>query len=175
MNVGAVVRAAHEQGVIESGGGHAMAAGFSLRADQLDGFSAFLSREFANASEALAAANELSLDAIVSPVGATVSFVEEVAKAGPFGPGNAEPLVVLPDVQVTFADVVGKDHVRVQLAGGGGRLNAIAFRVADQPLGRSLLASRGKRIHVAGRLRTDEWNGQVRVQLHLEDAASAEV
>ncbi len=176
INVGAVVRAAHEAGVIESGGGHAMAAGFALRADQLSGFSAFLSDSFSNASQALAAANELILDAVVSPAGATVGLIDEIAKAGPFGPGNAEPLIAIPDARVAFADAVGKDHVRLQLAGAeGSRLAAIAFRVADQPLGRALLASRGKRIHVAGRLRVDEWQGQKRVQLQLDDAAPAEI
>jgi len=176
IDVGSVVRAAQEQGVIETGGGHPMAAGFSLRADQVNGFSAFLAEQFANASAALAAASELLVDAIVSPAGATIAFVDEIAKAGPFGPGNAEPLLAIPNARVAFADPVGKDHVRVQLEGGdGARLSAIAFRVADQPLGKSLLAARGKRIHAAGRLRVDEWNGQKRVQLQLDDAAPADV
>ncbi|HEY1708438.1 MAG TPA: single-stranded-DNA-specific exonuclease RecJ [Rhizomicrobium sp.] len=176
IDVGAVVRAAHERGVIESGGGHAMAAGFSLRGDQVDGFSAFLSEAFANSAAALAAASEMFIDALVSPAGATVNLIEEIAKAGPFGPGNQEPLIAIPDARIAFADPVGKDHVRLQLAGAdGARVAAIAFRVADQPLGRALLAARGQRIHVAGRLRADEWNGQTRVQLQIEDAAPAGV
>jgi single-stranded-DNA-specific exonuclease len=176
IDVGAVVRTAYEQGVIESGGGHAMAAGFSLRADQVDGFSAFLSDAFANSAAALAAASELFVDALVSPAGATAALVAEIAKAGPFGPGNLEPTVAIPDARIAFADSVGKDHVRLQLAGtDGSRVTAVAFWVADQPLGRALLAARGQRIHVAGRLRTDEWNGQTRVQLQIEDAAPAGV
>ncbi len=176
IDVGAVVRAAVEAGVIESGGGHAMAAGFSVRADEVERFSAFLSEQFSNASAALAAANELGLDAIVSPAGATVGLIEEMAKAGPFGPGNSEPLIVIPDARVAFADPVGKDHVRLQLAGAdGSRLAAIAFRVADQPLGHALLASRGKHIHAAGRLRADIWNDEKRVQLQIDDAAAAGV
>ena len=110
------------------------------------------------------------------PPGPTSPLVQEIAAAGPFGAGNAEPLLGLPDVRVVFADVVGKDHVRLRLAGGdGARLDAIAFRVADQALGKGLLASRGKAMHVAGRLKIDEWNGKVRVQLQLEDAAPAGV
>jgi single-stranded-DNA-specific exonuclease len=66
--------------------------------------------------------------------------------------------------------------VRLRLAGGdGARLDAIAFRSANTDLGRALLSARGKRIHAAGRLRADEWNGRARVQLHLEDAAPAGV
>jgi len=117
---------------------------------------------------------ELELDSVVSPAGATVALIEEIEKAGPYGAGNSEPLIVVPDVVVVFADPVGDNHVRLRLQGGdGAKLDAIAFRIADMPLGKGLLASRGKRIHAAGRLRADEWQGQKRVQLQLEDAAPA--
>ena len=170
VDIGAMIRAARELKLIESGGGHAMAAGFGLKPEQVDGFRAFLAERFAGAAQDLA--GELELDLAVSPSGATAALVDELAQAGPYGAGNAEPIVVLPDVQVMFADTVGKDHVRLRLMGGdGARLDAIAFRIADLPLGRALLASRGKRIHVAGRLHAAEWQGRKRVQLHLEDAA----
>lgn len=174
VDIGALVRAAREAKLIESGGGHAMAAGFGLSPAQVDPFCAFLAARFAEAGDALAPAAELALDIAVSPRGATVGLVEELAQAGPYGAGNAEPVVAVPDVQVAFADVVGKDHVRLRLQGGdGARLDAIAFRIADLPLGKGLLAARGQRIHAAGRLRAEEWQGRKRVQLHLEDAALA--
>ncbi len=173
IDIGAVVRGACEAGVLGSGGGHAMAAGFSLDATKLQAFHDYLTSAFAGAGAALNAAAEFHLDAMISPSGATPGLVEEIAKAGPFGAGNAEPLVVAADVRVAFADPVGKDHVRLALAGGdGARLNAIAFRQAGTPLGQALLASRGKTVHVAGRLRADAWNGEKRVQLHVEDAAA---
>jgi single-stranded-DNA-specific exonuclease len=77
-------------------------------------------------------------------------------------------------VRVAFADVVGQSHVKLRLGGAGGTvLDAIAFRALKTPLGDGLLASRGKTIHVVGRLRRDDWNGRVRVQLEIEDAAPA--
>jgi single-stranded-DNA-specific exonuclease len=100
--------------------------------------------------------------------------VQEIAAAGPFGAGNPEPLLALPDVRVAFADIVGKAHVKLRLGGGdGSMLDAIAFRAVGTPLGDGLLAARGRRIHVAGRLRQDDWNGRIRVQLEIEDAAAA--
>jgi single-stranded-DNA-specific exonuclease len=147
VDIGAMIRAAREAKLIESGGGHAMAAGFGLVPEQAEGFRAFLAAQFARPGDALAPAGELELDVTVSPSGATVALVEELALAGPYGAGNGEPVVALPDVQVVFADVVGKDHVRLRLM--------------------------GKRIHAAGRLRADEWQGKKRVQLQLEDAAAA--
>ena len=119
------------------------------------------------------AANDLLLDAVSSPAGANIALAQEIAQAGPYGAGNAEPLLGLPDVRVAFADIVGGSHVKLRLAGGDGSvLDAIAFRAVGTPLGEGLLASRGKAIHAAGRLRQDDWNGRIRVQLEIEDAAA---
>jgi single-stranded-DNA-specific exonuclease len=174
IDVGGIIRAAAENGVIEYGGGHAMAAGFSLTAAQLEPFRRFIEAQFSGTGPALAAANDLCLDAVSSPAGANVALVQEIAQAGPFGAGNAEPLLGLADVRVAFADVVGKAHVKLRLAGGDGTLlDAIAFRAVGTPLGDGLLAARGRAIHVAGRLRQDDWNGRIRVQLEIEDASLA--
>ena len=174
IDIGALVRAAHEQGILASGGGHAMAAGFSLDAGRLEHFLAFLASQFANAGAALAAANDLVLDCAISVSGATLGLAEELAKLGPFGAGNPEPLAVASDVRVAFADVVGKKHVRVRFRGAdGGQLGAIAFRAVDTALGEGLLHTQGALLHVAGYLRADEWNGQRRVQFQVEDAAPA--
>jgi single-stranded-DNA-specific exonuclease len=176
VDIGAVIRAARDAGTLEAGGGHAMAAGFSLRPEQSDPFRAFLAAEFAKHPDVSALAAHLVVDAVVSPAGASASLAGEIARAGPFGAGNQEPILALPDVRVVFADTVGKDHVRLRLAGSdGARLDAISFRSAETDLGRALLGARGTRIHAAGRLRAEEWNGRARVQLHLDDAAPAGV
>ena len=174
IDLGGIIRAAAEAKVIEYGGGHAMAAGFSLMAGQIEGFRKFVEEHFSGTGPALSAANDLNLDAVSSPAGANIALVQEIAGAGPFGAGNPEPLLVLPDVRVAFADIVGKAHVKLRLGGGDGTmLDAIAFRAVGTPLGDGLLAARGGRVHVAGRLRQDDWNGRIRVQFEIEDASAA--
>jgi len=151
-----------------------MAAGFSLMENQLSGFRRFLETQFAGTEAAYEEASSLVLDAVSSPAAAGRSLVSEIALAGPYGAGNPEPVLAFPDVTVVFADVVGGQHVKVRVAGGDGtRLDAIAFRAAGTPLGEGLLKARGRAIHVVGRLRTDDWNGQNRVQLQIEDAAAS--
>jgi single-stranded-DNA-specific exonuclease len=174
IDLGAIIRAAAEAGVIEYGGGHAMAAGFSLMTNQLDGFHKFIDAQFGAAGPALTAANDLHLDAVTSPAGATLALAQEIASAGPFGAGNPEPLLGLSDVRLAFADVVGGSHIRLRLQSGEGTmLDAIAFRAVGTALGDGLLGARGKTLHVAGRLRQDDWNGKTRVKLEIEDAAAA--
>lgn len=173
IDIGSAVRAAREAGVVETGGGHAMAAGFSLAANQIALFRDWLEQHFAAASGTVSEASDLWLDALISPAGATAELVDEIDRAGPFGAGNAEPLLAACDLRLSFADVVGQGHVRLRLQGGDGHtLPAIAFRAADTPLGQALLAARGGRIHVAGVLRANKWNGRTEAQLQIEDAAA---
>jgi single-stranded-DNA-specific exonuclease len=174
VDIGAIVRAAKDEGLIATGGGHAMAAGFSVTTEQEAPFQQFLAQRFAEGGEAFAGALDVHIDTLVSPSGASEAMVREIAQAGPYGAGNPEPLVAITDARVVFADIVGKDHIRLRLAGGDGvRLDAIAFRAANTVLGSGLMASRGKTIHAAGRLKIDEWQGRTRVQLQIEDAAPA--
>jgi single-stranded-DNA-specific exonuclease len=151
-----------------------MAAGFSLSAQQLDAFRQWLMDRFAGLHGALESTSDLWLDALISPAGATPEFAYEVDRAGPFGMGNAEPVLAACDVRIAFAGIVGQDHVRLRLEGGDGSgLSAIAFRVADTPLGQALMGARGERVHVAGYLRARNWNGRTEAQFQLEDAAAA--
>ena len=95
-----------------------------------------------------------------------------VARAGPFGAGNSEPVLAFPAHHISYAEEVGQAHVRVRLkAGEGAPLNAIAFRAVGQKLGSALLNARGERMHVAGSLAIDRWQGAERVQLRIIDAA----
>ncbi|HEX4159540.1 MAG TPA: single-stranded-DNA-specific exonuclease RecJ [Rhizomicrobium sp.] len=174
VDIGALVRAARDLEVIATGGGHAMAAGFSLSAQKMTAFKTWLETRFAAFGARMESTNELWLDSLVCPAGATPELVDEIGRAGPFGAGNQEPVVAACDVRLAYADVVGQGHVRLRLQGGDGAvLSAIAFRAADTPLGQALLQARGTRIHAAGALRRTSWNGRTETQLQIEDAAAA--
>lgn len=174
VDLGHIIRAARENGLLETGGGHAMAAGFSLKAERLSEFAKFLHKSLEPQRAVIAAARDLHADALVSVSGASFALINDVARAGPFGAGNPEPLFLLPDAVIAYADIVGTNHVRLRLlARDGASLGAIAFRAADAPLGQGLLKARGKRVHVAGKLKSDNYKDEPRVQLHIEDAAPA--
>jgi single-stranded-DNA-specific exonuclease len=174
VDLGAIVRAAHEAGHLEGGGGHAMAAGFSVKRDKLAAFCDFVRNRLETQRPAIAAADDLFADGLVAASGATLELLAGLDRAGPYGAGNPEPVFLMPDMQVVYADIVGNNHVRLRLAARDGEsIGAIAFRTADSPLGEALLKSRGRRLHVAGKLKRDDYGGKAKVQLHLEDAARA--
>ncbi len=174
VDLGAAVIAAHQAGVLEKGGGHAMAAGFTVAADRIEAFRAFLTERVSAALDGAVPVAELSVDAALSPRGATADLVRAVSRVGPFGTGNSEPRFVISGARLVSSGVVGDSHVRCTLSGGdGGRLNAIAFRAMTGDLGPGLLNAGQLPLHVAGHLRLDDFRGGDAVQLVIDDAAPA--
>lgn len=173
VDLGTAVIAARQEGLLISGGGHAMAAGFTVSADHQDAFRAFLADRILGQVGDGGPVAELGLDGVLQPRGATVELAEALQKLAPFGSGNREPRFAIAGARVVQADIVGTDHVRCILTGeDGGRLKAIAFRCADRPLGRMLLQSSGLPVHVAGQIRVDRWQGRESVQLIIDDAGA---
>ncbi|HCX69557.1 MAG TPA: single-stranded-DNA-specific exonuclease RecJ, partial [Rhodobiaceae bacterium] len=154
-----------------NGGGHAMAAGLTLRENKLEELEAFLAKRLQDDVAVASEARALKLDGAIAARGATRELYELLQQAGPYGAGNAEPRFAVPSVRVVRADIVGKAHVRVILAGeDGGRLKGIAFRAAESPLGALLMDKGAGLLHIAGRLSADEWQGRRDVQFTIEDA-----
>jgi single-stranded-DNA-specific exonuclease len=172
VDIGAAVRAGALAGHLAKGGGHAMAAGLTVARESLDGFKEFLHERLAEAARAARLARTLDIDGALTPSSVTDELIQLIERAGPFGQGNPEPRFAFPAQRVKFAKVVGEAHVRCVLEGGdGARLDAVAFRAADQPVGKALLTSGGMPLHVAGHLRRDTWNGRDRRELLIEDVA----
>jgi single-stranded-DNA-specific exonuclease len=175
VDIGRAVRRAVAEGLLVKGGGHAMAAGVTLRRDALGAFRAFLESALAADVETARRANGLLIDGALSAAGVNLELVTLLDRAGPFGSGNPEPTIVLPAHTVAYAEEVGQAHVRVRLkSADGAGINAIAFRAAGQKLGTALLESRGRQVHAAGSLTLDRYQGEERVQFRLTDIAPPE-
>ena len=154
------------------GGGHAMAAGVTLRKEKLAEFRAYMEHALAHDVAQSRHVNELFIDGAITARSATPELVATLNRAGPFGSGNPEPVLALPSHQLVFADEVGQAHLRLRFkAGDGAVVNGVAFRAIGQKLGNALLAQRGQVLHVAGSLVVDRYQGTERVQLRVLDVA----
>jgi single-stranded-DNA-specific exonuclease len=172
VDLGAAVRGAVTAGLLVKGGGHAMAAGLTLKRARLADLETYFAAELATAASGARAAAVLDVDAALTATGATAEVMDLLDRAGPYGQGNAQPRFAFPAHRIKFAKIVGDAHVRVMLEGGdGGRLEAIAFRAAGQPLGDLLMGAGGMPLHVAGHLRRDSWGGREKIELQIDDAA----
>jgi single-stranded-DNA-specific exonuclease len=173
LDLGSAVIAARQAGLLINGGGHAMAAGFTVATDRVAALGEFLNQRLEAASGG-AIVPVLDIDGTLASGAATVELAQLVARLGPFGSGNPEPRFAVTDLRVIRGEVVGDGHVRAILAGGsGGRLKAIAFRSADGPLGQALLRGGGASLHLAGSLRLDSWQDRTEVSFIVDDAASS--
>jgi single-stranded-DNA-specific exonuclease len=171
VNLGRAVQAAYDAGLLLAGGGHAMAAGLSVRPDTIPELRAFLCERLAAESEIAATEDVIDIDALVTTRAADRTLWQDFQRMAPFGPGNVEPSFALADVRVERPMALRGGHVRVTLTdGSGGRLKAVAWRCEGTPMGQRLLEEGGA-IHVAGKLKPDDWQGRQNVELEIEDAA----
>jgi single-stranded-DNA-specific exonuclease len=172
VDIGKAIRESLDGGHIVKGGGHAMAAGLTLKIENLGAFRQFMEGALTaqvNANRETA----LLVDGALTANGATLDLIELLEQAGPYGAANPSPMFVFPAHKVVYADRVGNDHIRCTLVGSDGtKLKAIAFRALGTELGELLLSERSHPIHIAGRLVADEWGAKRVPSLQIEDAAA---
>ncbi|MFL6845732.1 MAG: single-stranded-DNA-specific exonuclease RecJ [Allosphingosinicella sp.] len=176
VDLGAAVLAAKDMGLLVAGGGHAMAAGLTVESGKIGALADFLDERLAADVARSRDDRALLLDAVLAPGGICPGLCDALEAGGPYGAGWPAPRVAAGPVKVIKAEVVGSGHLRLIVAGDDGkRVKAIAFRMADGPLGEAMLAAPPHRkLWIAGRVRKDEWGDRIGAELHLEDAAWAD-
>ncbi|MEQ3744666.1 MAG: single-stranded-DNA-specific exonuclease RecJ [Henriciella sp.] len=171
VNIGDAISAAAKQGIILSGGGHAMAGGLSLEPDQLPVLRDWMDKHMADFREEREAAKELTIDALLATSQVTPELYDTLQTLGPFGQGAPEPVFALRDVEITHTRLIGENHLKITVEDAGSRVDALVWRCIGTPLGDALI-QRG-RVHLAGRLKDNEWNGRRTAQFEVIDAARA--
>lgn len=142
-------------------GGHPMAAGVSLLAENLAAFR----DAFAETARSHFASNPqdetVEVDAVASLAELDMVQAEELERLGPFGNANSEPLIVVPGVVAKSTRVVGTSHLQLTLSHGSVIGEAIAFGMGDKNPGQ------GARLDVIGMAEVDTFRGQRRIRLRL--------
>lgn len=174
QDLGGAIIAARQAGLLTSGGGHAMAAGFGLPADGIPALHDFLDRHLATAAD-LPDAVDLTIDAVVNVAAADVALATDMDRLAPFGAGNDEPLIALPRVRVAYAERIGREgntlRLTLQGEGRGPRLKALVFRANESPLAPVLEDRDAPPLHMAGWLRAESWNGRKSATFFIRDVA----
>ncbi|WP_336348252.1 DHHA1 domain-containing protein, partial [Pseudomonas monsensis] len=121
VDLGQAVRRAVHEGLLIKGGGHAMAAGITLKKDALGAFRGFLEETLAASVEKARRDSALKIDGAVSAGGFNLELADMLNRAGPYGAGNPEPVLALPSHIIAYADPVGENHVRARFKSGDGK------------------------------------------------------
>lgn len=174
VDLGSLVMNAIQLGILSRGGGHPMAAGFSLKKEKLNDFKKYL-QESIKPDMIRNDGTMLEIDGIIDVQAATPELMEKLSLLAPFGESNPEPRFVLKEVMVTRINSLKNGHIACTLTARSGRyINAIAFRAADTELGVQLINHHGRYFNVAGTLKQDNWKGHTKIQFQIIDAVYAE-
>ena len=173
IDLGAAVIAAKEHGLLIAGGGHKMAAGFTVARHKFEELGEFLNRHVLDQLNGQPFAPELRLDGMLSAHALTLDLVEKLSMLAPFGSGHSEPRFVLSEVKIIKPTVVGEKHVScfIQDSSGGTSVKGIAFRALDTALGEMLLKAGPKPLLLAGHATINNWQGRKSVNFQIIDAA----
>lgn len=175
VDFGSAIVAASQAGLLIAGGGHAMAAGFTVAEDKIDELHKFLSERFsANIDELIT--KKIKIDGHLSLDAITMDLADLINKVAPFGTSNPEPKFIFPDVHIIRADIVGADHIKCILGSSqsghvGKTVKAMCFRCLETPLGKMLLQNSGQNLNIAGRIKVNSWNGVDSAEIVIDDAA----
>ncbi len=173
VDLGTLVMNAIQKGILSRGGGHPMAAGFSLKPEKLSDFKAYL-KEHIKPDMIGHDCSTIMVDGILSANALTDDLMNHLATLAPFGESNPEPLFIIKDVLLTRVTLLKNGHISCTLSAQNGKnIHGIAFRAADTPLGTYLQKPQNRYMHVLGVLKKDTWKGRTKIQLQISDAVFA--
>lgn len=170
FDIGLQIIKAVQSGILEKGGGHKMAGGFTLKEENISIFRDFLIKNFEKSQKNLSTDINLYLDSIIAPSALNEDFFNEINALGPFGSGNSEPKFMVENIKVISSSVIGHNHMKVIFSGkDGSAFKGFAWNVINTPIEPFLNKNYKKSMNIAGRLRLNEWRGKKNVEFFIED------
>ena len=170
FDLGSAVIGAVQSGFLIKGGGHKMAAGFTISMDKFTDFKEFIFRKYKSINMNLEEKKNYYFDVEIAPSAVNIDFFEKVNLLAPFGSGNPEPRFVIKDVKIVNSKIVADKHIKIILVGSDSTtLKAISFNSVETPLGSYLLKRNIKPFDIAGKLSLNEWRGQRNVEFIIDD------
>ena len=170
FDIGTAVIAAVQNKILVRGGGHKMAAGFTLDTDKISEFKNFLIRKFKSININLESKKNIFYDTEISPSAINIDFYDKINVLSPFGSGNPEPKFVIKNVRPVNSKIVGEKHIKSVFEGSDSSVfKTITFNCVDNELGSYLLKKNIKNFNILGKLSLNEWRGQKNVEFIIDD------
>ncbi len=172
VDLGSALAEARGDGLLLSGGGHAMAGGLTMEASRLDEFTDWIEARLSDAVSEAKGKAERGVDSVLSASAVSTDLLDVIDQAGPYGPENPVPVFAMSDVRLSYVKPLSGGHVRFTAESrGGGRANGILFRGDETPLGEALINAGERRLHLLGQVRRNRYQGRESADFHLLDAA----
>jgi single-stranded-DNA-specific exonuclease len=177
VNFAEKVNLAKNLGIISAGGGHSMAAGFTVKEDKLDELELFFNNSFKIDIEKLPLNHINFFNATLELSNINIDLVNEIMKLEPFGIGNSEPLFKFTNFSIIKTDILASNHIKCLLSSNNSnianQISAIAFNNIGTDLGKILLSQKYN-LSIIGYLKINYWNNKSSIQLHIKDVISTD-
>tara|TARA_B110000037_G_C17064204_1_gene483126 strand:+ start:6 stop:1553 length:1548 start_codon:yes stop_codon:yes gene_type:complete len=170
FDIGSSIIGAVQSGLLIKGGGHKMAAGFTIDIKKIEEFKKFLFKKFKSINMNLEDKKKYYYDLEIAPSAINIDFFEKINLLAPFGSGNLEPRFLIKDLKIVNSKIVGEKHIKSVLAGSDSSvLKTISFNSVDTDLSSYLLKKNSKNFNIVGKLSLNEWRGQKNVEFIIDD------
>ena len=170
FDIGTQIIKAVQSGIVEKGGGHKMAGGFTIKKKNISLFRDFLIKNFKKSQLSSSKVANLYLDSVIAPSALNKEFYDEINYLAPFGAGNTEPKFVIENLQVITSNLVADKHIKSILYGKDGSvIKGVAFNAKNSPLEPFLNKNYKKKLNIAGKIHLNEWRGKESVEFIIED------
>lgn len=172
IDLGTAIIKAKELGILSEGGGHSMAAGFTLSKDKIPEFKKFLHDYIEKSTKSQKIIPVLNIDSVIDITGINNDLIKKLSVLEPFGTANEEPRFAILNAKLTGSDALSGGHIRCYFSSDNGKsISAICYKAIDTEMGEALLSGVGNRFHLAGKIRANEWNGKRYIQFIIDDVA----
>ena len=166
-NIGNVIKKMMDEKIIESGGGHNMAAGFTIKKNKLIEMQNYILNDYLIKNKNLDLIN--TYDSKISLNGINKDFVYEMNKIGPFGNGNPAPIFLIKDCMITKVKIIRDKHISLILKPKIGRsIKSICFNSLNTQI-EIYLTNYKKNVHVIAEIHENNWNNKKTIQLNIKD------
>ena len=166
-NIGRVIKNSLDQSIVLNGGGHNMAAGFTLNKANLKVFESYILEDFLKSNTVNN--NVFSYESEISSLAFNQDFYDNIKKLEPFGTGNPVPTFLLRDLKIIKPIILNNKHISSILRSKTGfSIKSISFNSINTKIGEYLMSYKNS-LNVIGQINENIWNNKKTLQLTIRD------
>ena len=166
-NIGYLIKSLVDNKIIDSGGGHNMAAGFTMKISNIKLLDNFVQNDFMKKISDKDNSNNYDLE--ISSSFIKNKFVQDINKLGPFGNFNFLPIFLIKNLKVIKLNTINDKHISVIFKPNtGATIRGIFFNCLNTKVGHDLLNYK-KKINIIAQIHENIWNNKKTIQLNIKD------
>ena len=166
-NIGRTIKILKDQKIIENGGGHNMAAGFTMKKNKIKFFEDFVINDFIKYFPEKINLNTYDIE--ISSSAINKYFINEIKKIEPFGTDNDVPIFLIKELKVIKTSILNNKHISTIFKPKiGSSIKSISFNALNTDIGKYLLSYK-KSMNVVAQIHENIWNNKKTIQLNIKD------